>query len=316
MRLICDALAHGHPHPRFIEALSRRDDPEFICFVLRWIPERLTGAQQKNLSLVTSVAWLDPSGPAIERLPEGLHAGLARFVSAIGVTAERKLAVQEWLVRHGSPEGRLAAAGVLADLDEAEVQAIVQESLVCNDAAVQAWATSQLRAHGGSEAIGLLIERLDSPLEEVRAAARDELRGLDIDRMLELHEHLDPVVGRRVGELLKKIDPELPAKLAAELAGPVRRRRIEVIRAAQKLGLHDLVGEPLARTLGDEDPLVRRTAIEALASIPSPAIDELLLRAAHDPSPRVREAAARAVARRGGSKPVAATSRAVEEALP
>ncbi|MEX0704405.1 MAG: HEAT repeat domain-containing protein [Planctomycetales bacterium] len=298
MRLVLDSFGRNYPHARAFEAISRRDDPEFICFLLRAFPKRPSKIQQKNFAQVESVAWLDPFAGRLETVPTGLQPALVTFVSAVGLPLDMKLAVQEWLLRNGSPEGRLAAAGVLGNLDESAVQRIVHDGLACVDPAVQAWATGQLRTYGGPEAFSLLIERLDSPLDEVRAAAREELHSFDLHVMLDLHEQLEPVICRRAGELLLKIDPDLVALLEAELTGPVRRRRIQVARAAQKMGLQERIVGPLEWMLEDDDALVRRVAAEILATISSPTVDALLRRAAEDPSPRVRETAARALDQR------------------
>ncbi|MEX0717916.1 MAG: HEAT repeat domain-containing protein [Planctomycetaceae bacterium] len=302
MRIILASFARNYPHVRAFEALSRRDDPEFICFLLRSFPTRLSKVQHKNFAQVDSVAWLGGFGQGLESIPPGLQPALIRFVAAVGIPLETKLAVQEWLLRNGGPEGRLAVADSLGRLDDSAVQQIVLDGLTCGDPSVQAWATGQLRSYGGGEAFTLLIERLDSPVEEVRVAARDELHSFDLDVMLDLHQQLEPAVCRRAGELLLKIDPELLERVRAELVGPLRRRRILVARAMHRMGLQDRIVEALGWMLDDEDAHVRRVAAEILATVASAEADALLRRAAEDPSPRVRQAIGKALEQRQRSE--------------
>lgn len=302
MRLVLESFSLNYPHVRVFEAVSRRSDPEFICFLLRWFPQRLTKIQQKNFAQIESVAWLDRTGAGLEAIPPALEPALIRLIAALGVPFETKLAVQEWLLRNGSPEGRLAAADALGRVDQSAVQQIVLEGLSCDDPGVQAWATGQLRSFGGPEAFTLLIERLDSPLEQVRRAAREELSGFDLNVMLDLYEQLAPETCRRAGELLWKIDPDLLALVRAELAGPLRRRKIRVAQAVWKMGLHEHVVDALGGML-EEDALVRRVAAEILATIASSEADRYLQRAADDPSPRVREVALRALEESSPSVP-------------
>jgi HEAT repeat protein len=205
------------------------------------------------------------------------------------------MAVQEWLVRHGSLEGRLAATEVLSQLDENEVESIIYTSLEDKDEKVQAWATSQLRSQHIPQAVGLLLERLDSPLESVRDAARHELGSFNLQFVLEFYEHLSPEAARRAGALIQKIEPDCIAKLAAELANPVLRRRLRAARAALAMGMHTKVVPSLLAMLDDPDQLSRRTGIEVLANVPTPEVAASLRLLLEDPSPRVRDDAAKAL---------------------
>lgn len=161
---------------------------------------------------------------------------------------------------------------------------------------MQAWATSQLRALGVPQAIRLLIERLDSPLPAVREAARDELGSFNFELLLTIFEHLDETVGRRSGDLMRKIDPDWRPKLIAELASPIQRRRIRAARAAHALGLARDAQDGLVEMLSAAETLVRRTAAEVLGDVPTAEVVAALAAVLHDPSPRVREAAERSLA--------------------
>ena len=68
------------------------------------------------------------------------------FISTTGLPNEQKSGVEEWLIRHGTQEGRLATASVLGSLDSGTVQDIVTSSLYSDNEEIQAWATGQLRS--------------------------------------------------------------------------------------------------------------------------------------------------------------------------
>ena len=292
MQLILDSMSKSYPHPKALEAIRKREDAEFICHLLRWFPKRLSQMQMKNFQRIESVAWLNPDGTGLEVVPPALQTSLVSFVSSTGLPAGHKVAVQEWLIRHGSPEGRLAATDVLATLDEANTQTIVFDSLSSEDADVQAWATGQLRSQGIPETFSLLIERLDSPMAAVRDAAREELASFDLERMMGLFEHLDPEICVRAGRLLEKINLDCIEQLSRELSNPIRRKRIQAARAARAMGLHDRVVPSILAMLEDDDPLVRRTGIAMLADIPSTECVEALQQLIEDdPNQRVQEAA-------------------------
>lgn len=288
LTLLFESQGQTHPFLPATQALSRREDPEFVCHILRQWPKSLTPIQQRNFREVQSFAFLERRPLNLEVLPPGLHKRLVVFLTAIGLAQDHKLEVLEWLVRHGSPEGRLAATGVLAEIPDEKVHEVVLEGLESDVSEVQAWATTQLRPREIPGAIELLLERLDSPLLDVREAARTELGDFNLNRVLDLYEGLDAVRARAVGKLVRKIDPETIEKLRAELAHPVHRRRLRAIQCAERVGwLEDVQPELVAR-LDDEESIVRRAAVEALQSFPKLATRELP-RMMQDPSPRVRD---------------------------
>ena len=295
MQLILDFMSQNYPPDKILEAVERRDDAEFIAHLLRWFPQQLSPIQQKNFRQVESVVWLDVRSASLEIIPGPLQDRLVSFVRATGLPDDRKTEVQKWLVQHGSPEGRLAAAQVLTSLDKQETCGILVGSLHSDDEGVQAWATSQLRKQGVPDAFGLLIERLDSTSAIVRETAQGELESFNLDLMMDLYEQLDPVVCRRAGRLVEKIDPDCLSRLTRHLRDPVRSRRLRAARATLALGLQTKVFPALAAMLADEDAMVRRTAAEVLGHVVTAESFEALLAMRSDPSPRVREAADAAI---------------------
>jgi hypothetical protein len=296
--LLLGLLGKAHPSPRALRALELRDDFEFATRLLAWFPAEPSEALQRNLARVSTVAWLRPERFSDEFPPPASQPALVRFVMAVGVPEDTKLAVQEWIIRHGTPEGRLAAADVLPVLDTSEAEQIVMGSLASQDESIQAWATGQLRSQGVAEAFTLLIERLDSPLSAVRDAARKELAGFNLNRVLQLIEHLEPATGRRAGDLLRKIDPECGDRLGLELRHPMHSRRERAVRAAGILGLDRDVLPELLVIVDDPEAVVRRTLGEVLAELDGTDVAEALKRLLADSDGRVRRATMEALERR------------------
>jgi hypothetical protein len=295
LTLISSSLAQNYPLQATFSAFERRTDPEFICHLLRTWPHKLTAFQLKNLKELRTVAWLEPERNHLDLVPAALHCNLVAFLMTTGLSQPQKLAVLEWMVRFGSPEGRLAATDVLKQLEDDRVQDVVLESLESNVPDVQAWATGQLRAWSIPNAMELLVERLDSPIPEVRQAARSELAGFDVRRAIDAFEQLDPRMRAAVGLLVRKIDPEATHKLQEEMMTAIRSKRIRAARAALGMNMHVEVTNALLAMARDSDNLVRRTAAEVLCKVQSREAIEMLLELAGDSSPRVREAATAAL---------------------
>jgi hypothetical protein len=295
MRLVVDAMTQNYPFATAFTAFERRADAEFICTVLRRWPRKLSIFHQKNLREIRSVPWLEPEHLRLDMIPAALHGTLIAFLMATGMPQAQKLAVLEWMVQYGSPEGRLAATDVLVDLEDDKVQEVVVEGLDSDEPDVQAWATGQLRNWSIPNAMELLIERLDSPIPEVQQAARNELAGFNIYRAIELFDELDGRMQVEVGKLVRKIDPDTIHKLREQMQNAIRRKRIRAARAALAMKLHLEVVDALLTMARDSDNLVRRTAAEVLGKVPSREAVSMLVELTHDASPRVRDTAAHAL---------------------
>ncbi|HEX6985809.1 MAG TPA: HEAT repeat domain-containing protein, partial [Planctomycetaceae bacterium] len=298
MRLLFEFAAEPYPPRCVFDALKARDDPEFVAALLRWFPAEPSPTLAANFRQIDVVPWLR-TPERIADVPEALQGRLPAFILATGLPESRKRELEEWLVRHGSAAGRRGAEQVLDRLDLETIRQILLESLDSEDEDVSAWATSQLRPRHVPGAFRLLIDRLDSASEVVREAAREQLRGFTIEQLLAIHDRLPPELCLRAGRLVRKVDPDSPAKLAAMIAGPVQRQRIAAAQAAGRLGMADDVRPALLGLLADEDAALRRVGVEALAGDPSPEVLTALRDLAADPSPRVRQAAARALADAG-----------------
>jgi HEAT repeat protein len=297
MRIVVESMSQNFPLREIRTAFETREDPEFISHLLSFWPPKLSPNQQKNFREIATIPWLLPGKLCLETVPPGLHRQLVAFLLNTGSPLEQKLPVLEWMVRFGSQEGRHAATDVLVDLEDSnnKVTNVILEGLESEVPDVQAWATHQLRPRHIPDAFHLLIERLDSPMPEVREAARAELGDFNIVRALELYDHLDARLCEAVGRLVMKIDPQTPLRLRNELLQAVRRKRIRAARGALALRLHFEVADALLDMTHDSDNLVRRTAAEVLGHIATPESAARLSELLHDASPRVREAATAAL---------------------
>jgi len=297
MQLVCDFMRQSYPNPRVFDAFESRFDPEFITFLLRWLPARLNQDQMKNFSQVQKIPWLMTHDPKLDYLPSELQVKLVGFVMVTGIPTDWKTNFHEWIVKNGTPEARLAAAETMASFDQNAVQNIVYDGLESENEEVQAWATSQLRTRGIPEKWTMLIERLDSPMESVKAAAQEELRSFNLSQMLDAFDQIDPDACRKAGDLIQKIDPGCIAKLEKELENPVRRKRIRAARAALALNMHEKIEKSIIEMLKDKDSHVRRIAVEILGEIDTEDSKRAIKLIQFDPSIRVKNEAAKALAK-------------------
>jgi hypothetical protein len=297
LRFITASLHERYPHPQVFAALQQRTDPEFIGNLLHSLGSTLSPHVETNLQQLDRYAWLDPPLDRLHAVPALLQPQIAVFVQATHMPRERKADVLDWLLHHGTPSAKLAATHGMSLLDAEAAQDAVRNNLNADDPAVQAWATSQLRHSALPNAFAMLIERLESPLPEVRDAARRELAGFHAQRVLSLADEWSLDEARRAGRLLLKVAPDAADQLRHELLHPARQKRIRSARQILRLGLQNEVGDTLLMLTHDADALVRRTAAEVLEHVPTQSAADALHRLLNDPHPRVRETAAAALRR-------------------
>lgn len=302
MQLICDFAEASYPNAKALEAIAEREDPEFIAHLLRWLPDKPSDLLQTNFKQVGEVVWLRANRQNFKKIPQPLQTPLIRLISLLELDLACKKQAQKWMLQYGTTEAKEAAIGILKDLDSNDVTEMVLESLDSEDPIQQAWATCQLRSNQVPDAINLLVNKIDSPLEEVREAAREELSSFDVDYVIEHYEEFNPQVRHSVGKLLQKLNPKSILELSRMMAHPLRKRRIRAARCAQALNLHDQLIPALASLIEDPDDTVRRTSAEVLTTIDLPAARQALVPLLTDENARIREIAMKVLKPQSPSK--------------
>lgn len=295
LRCSMELMKRTYPFEIAFEVFKTRDDEAFIHSLLRTFPLKLSSTQKHNLALIDSLPWLSGSEQDFSNIPNVLHQGLVRLISALGLPEEKRQASLRWLLKNGDHETREIASSHFDDLAESESHEILLGSLDHTDADVQVWATSHLRGQKVPDAFALLIKRLDSEIAEVRDAARKELSDLNLNRALRMMEATPDKVTPPFGELLKKINPDICLELRREYTHAIRGRRVNALRAALALGYSEETVSGISVLVQDTDMLVRRTAVEVLAQTPVRESVSALITATGDRSPRVQQAAVQAL---------------------
>lgn len=289
-------LMGGESAPlKIVQIIRRRTDPEFISHLIRSIPVRLSQNWLNNFKRLDSIEWLENAEEVCEQIPPSLHLRLVNLVSEASLSDFERHRVLTWIMKHGAPEARTLATRLLSEVNSELVQELVLNGIESGEEDVQAWATTQLRVCKIPHAFEMLIERLDSPLLQVREAAREELKDFNLQRFLNVFDENDPDVCIRAGRLMQKIDPDFINQLRQEVEHPIRTKRLRAIRATGAMQLQTRLVESLLKELNDEEPAVRRAVVDVLKYVLRVDVIAALSQAAqHDKNARVREDAVRA----------------------
>ena len=282
--------------PRVVsKVICNRCDTRFVEHLLRTIGTTPSKTVARTLSRFKSIAWAKPDSRLFDRLDDAAQTAAVQLMLLSSIDRQKAQEVIAYLLREGKPGGRRAAAKALEQFDGPEASALVVEALDDPDPQVRASLLVQLRPRGIPAAFSLLVRMVDSPEEEVKRALRQAMPEFTLGQFLANLDAMDEELRPTAGHLVRKIDADIVAHLAAELEGlsPVGRRRAVV--AASAMGLGRDLEETLIGLLSDEDHMVRAAAAEALADCKSMPTWEALRDALLDQSYVVKQAAERSL---------------------
>jgi len=290
MRLLLSFLDDPRAPSAALSIVAKRSDATFVKYFLRKIGREPAAAVARNLKRIEAVAWVREAA-TLDLCDDQEQYAATRLAMVSGIPRAHAFSLVEYLLLHGKPGGRRAAAEALDQFRGADANLLALQALDDRDPEVQAKILVQLRGRGIPGALARLVEMIDSPHEVVRIAARKSLAEFSFSRYLASFDLLDEEVRVSTGDLVKKVDPQTAPLLRAELGSLVRSRRLRGLAVAQALDLTADMEDAVVPLLSDEDHLVRAQAATALARCPSETAREALAGALSDRSPVVQEAA-------------------------
>jgi len=298
IRLLLSFLDDPHTPSAALSIIANRHDLKFVNYLLRKIGRDPSATARQNLKRLETIGWLKSAAEVLDELDDAAQYGAVRLVMTSGVSRIQAYSVVEYLLLHGRPGGRRAAAEALAEFHGADANALAVRALDDADPQVQAQVVSQLRSRGIPGVLLRLIDLIDSPHAEVRHAVRESLAEFTFPRYLAAFDELDDEVRRSTGALVRKVDQKSLTLLRAELVSQVRGRRMRGLGMARAMDAVGAIEETIVAMLNDEDHLVRAEAAASLTLSSSEASRRALERALDDSSQKVREVAQKSLQNR------------------
>jgi HEAT repeat protein len=278
--------------PRVVsKVLSSRCDAKFVGHLLRTTGPQPSKTVAQTLSQIKSIAWAEPNGQLLDQLDDQAQEAAVQFLLASSIDRPKVLDVIKHLLFKAKPGGRRAAAKALEQFEDPEISALVIEALDDKDAQVRAALLVQLRPRNVPDSFSLLVRMVGSPEEEVKQALRKAMPEFTLGHFLANIDEMDEQLRPTAGHLVREINSDVAASLAAEMESlsPVVRRR--TVLAASVMGLVQELEETVIKLLSDEDHMVRAVVAQALADCKSMPTWEALRDALLDQSYIVKRAA-------------------------
>jgi HEAT repeat protein len=274
-----------------LEIIANRKDRKFLDYLLHNIGTPVALRVLENVRRLNRLFWLDDARDALLEL-DGKAQAIAVELAVCGILSRNGLlALLRLLLERGQPEGRRAACDALAGFQDRQIDQLVLKTLDDADPRVQAAAARQLRQRRLPNAMERLVTLLDNPAPEVRDAARSSLAEFNFFRFRSAFEIMDERTRRRVGPLVRKVDPSSTARLIDLLDSPSMTTRLRGLEMTIAMEASDDVFGLLVQLLRDPDLGVRTEAVTALGKCHKPEALLMLRNAARDPILSVREAA-------------------------
>jgi hypothetical protein len=268
IRLLLEFLGDPQAPSAIARAVGQRTDPVFLRLLLAACGVDPSPTMRNLVRRVDSFRWLE--GGAWPRwFSDDEHRAAVVMIVASGMPRLVALDALRKAIASESCAARRAAAGALAEFHGAEANRLVLEGASDDDPQVQASCVAQLRERGIPTALAMLLDRLESPHQEVREAAGSALGEFTLARYLAAFETLSDAARAETGALVGKVDRSATCGLLAELAAPSRNRRLRALAAApyvvrENQAAAEQIAAELAPLLAEEDATVRYAAANLL----------------------------------------------------
>jgi HEAT repeat protein len=295
-RLLLSYLDDLHAPLAALQIIGRRLDVSFLRQLTKKIGPEPTPIVRSNLKRIESIPWIASNLSMLDALREGEQPGVVHLAVSSAAPRQQVLEVVAYILRHGKVMSRRIAAKALADFSGPTADELVIHLMDDEDAVVRAAVASQLRPRNLPGAIQRLLQLLESPHEVERDVAQAALAEFTLERFAANFEQMSPQNRFATGLLIRRVDPTAIPHLRSEIEAPSRGRRVRALELTVAIGGVELLQEPIAALIKDDDQFLRMEAIRTLATIDTPMSRQALRDAMLDTQPLVQQAAESALA--------------------
>lgn len=297
LRWIFPLLDNRHPPGVVTAMIGERDDEPFVEHLLDNVGQLVEPFVANAFRKISDIRWLRPDHRIWHRLTETRKANAVILLTQSGLSLERKLEMLAYLLDEGEPAARRAAACALAQLPGADANNMVRACMDDEDPEVQLAATQQIRDRGVTNALAMLLKKLDHSDARIRDAAHQALSDYTLERYIGVFDQLDDATRKTMGAMILKIDKQARQTMLKQLQSQQRRVQMRAARILRVLGIAGEYSNDLIGLLGDKDHMVRREVIETLAQMDESAYVPLLVDFTRKQDPPSQHAAMEAIDR-------------------
>lgn len=240
--------------PGFVlAAISNRTDFAFLDYFFKNMELPVSRTFQENVKRIHRLDWISSVRSFLPQLSEKAQLGLLELLHFAGITQEELFQSYLQIAQFGKPAARCIGMKELVAFPIEETQTIIENAIDDENPTVQATAIGLLRNRNNPLLAARLIQKIDSPYEAVRVAARALLPEFQMRRFLESYDQLNNDQRIATLRIVRKVDPDAMKTLTQELLGGEPAMKVKAIRCIELGGLVVLMEEPLCSLLLHED---------------------------------------------------------------
>ncbi len=271
--------------------LATREDVKFLEHLGSYVGSKPTKNVLESLATFKNISWAQPGHPVFEQLDDTGQENLITVLAHSAVKRADLLDTLGYLLLHGKPGGRRAAARAFESFHDPKAVQFIREALGDKDPEVLAALVPQLRPRKVPGAMSMMMQMVDTPHIGLRSALGKAMPEFTFRQFINNFDAMPEELLPTTGHLVRKIDLRAKKELIAELEGlsPVRRRK--AVQAAAAMGMVRTVEQQIIARLSDDDHMVRIAAAKVLAGCDTMPSWEALRDALLDKSVIVQEAA-------------------------
>ncbi len=267
-------------------AIEQRTDQNFRDTLLSLVSEDANRITLRNLHNFQPLACMQATATIVGRTPNVHHAALLHAHTANQRDSIRQLTVILDIISRGN---RRADSAVIINLERAAPlngAEMMRAAIAVAESNMEVVSQSPM-----AQLVWRMVQLLDHPDPAVVQGLRMVMRPLHIDHLLEEVHNLKDTNRRRLGGLVRRIDPSAVQTLGDELRNPVLARRERAIRVAIACDAVEPLIDLIIHSAMHDHRDARLLAIAALAEVTDNASLEVLEKLSHGPASALRDAA-------------------------
>lgn len=278
------------------EIIQTRDDQPFRDALLKQIGDEPSVTTLKNLRLIGLPQCCRGGEQVADSVPLGQLPALIHLYAAASQDDVEKLQVIAAAAHRGGDQVMAAAALSLADCGTPDAHFWMRAAMPIADGQ-----TDRIAAHEGARLLDRLIRLLAYADGGLVRSIRDVLSPLLAENIIHRIGSLRPRSRRRLGKVVRMIDPDAIARARDALRHPVLAQRLRAIDLVDSLQAADALADSLAHIANEDHQDARIRVAEVLATAEGAQTWQLLEEMAALPDCGVRDAALIALDQRRGA---------------
>lgn len=298
IELVAGFIRRRHLSEGVVWILGRREDPPFRDALLRAIGNEPCDAALKNLKRIGTPACCRGGESLLDEVPAECRTPLAHVAITTYQDPIRAMHLACAAIERGAPGGGTAIAAALVRCPVPSVECWMRAA-----GTVAGGDANEIQKDENASLLERLIRLLDHPNPSVVRGIRRILAPLHAEQILPRFDTLRARSRRRLGRVVRRIDPSAIDRVREKLRHPVLAQRLQAIAAADALAALDQLADSLLPIVRADHQEARRRIAMLLAEADGEETLNILREMSEFPDSTARDTALEALNRRDSRRP-------------